>query len=372
MSKDIDVTALRPGSLATPNEKRSVVSTPDLIAIQVFVDSGKRLPTTAAQFRSFTNFTGAFTAPLPDLINEYVTLNQQALDWEGNIYPAIVGLADDIFHYSQRVDTFYPPLIEISDKWSGGDTPTTADMNRYIALLTALAKVADTKATTANTVNLMVKAFAKKLSDDDIVLKRLKDDLDKVFSDQGTIITQALKDIKDDSDALDAANADYHRDVVVAATTPTYAWVPYVGLITAAIFAGVYGDLAVKALNKIKELTALKDTADAAQQAALLVQADYSRVSDGVNKIIDKVTNAADAIAKIEGVWSAIASDVSEIVKTLKEADINNPDNLPILASDELKLALTEWQDVGQKADQFRAVAFIQAPPIQAANTAAA
>jgi hypothetical protein len=49
---------------------------------------------------------------------------------------------------------------------------------------------------------------------------------------------------------LERAKKKYHKYVSVAATTPTYFWIPVAGTISAPVVAGVYGDRA----NKKKKL----------------------------------------------------------------------------------------------------------------------
>jgi hypothetical protein len=49
---------------------------------------------------------------------------------------------------------------------------------------------------------------------------------------------------------LERAKKKYHKYVSVAATTPTYFWIPVAGTISAPVIAGVYGDRA----NKKKKL----------------------------------------------------------------------------------------------------------------------
>lgn len=51
---------------------------------------------------------------------------------------------------------------------------------------------------------------------------------------------------------LERAKKKYHKYVSVAATTPTYFWIPVAGTISAPVVAGVYGDRANKKKKLIK------------------------------------------------------------------------------------------------------------------------
>ncbi len=51
---------------------------------------------------------------------------------------------------------------------------------------------------------------------------------------------------------LERAKKKYHKYVSVAATTPTYVWIPVAGTISAGVVAGVYGDRANKKKKQIE------------------------------------------------------------------------------------------------------------------------
>jgi hypothetical protein len=53
---------------------------------------------------------------------------------------------------------------------------------------------------------------------------------------------------------LERAKKKYHKYVSVAATTPTYFWIPVAGTISAPVIAGVYGDRANKKKKLIERL----------------------------------------------------------------------------------------------------------------------
>ena len=118
------------------------------------------------------------------------------------------------------------------------------------------------------------------------------------------------------------------HDVVVAATTPTYVWVWPFGTIAAAVVAGVYGDKAVKALERSRaaqqEINNLSDKLAADAQLMIAI----NTTEGGITNILDPLNAALPIIQKIQGVWGAIADDLNTIINTIQT---NIQEALPII-----------------------------------------
>ena len=147
---------------------------------------------------------------------------------------------------------------------------------------------------------------------------------------------------------------------VIAATTPTYAWVPIVGLIAAAVVAGIYGARAVEALDraraaqgKINELAA-----SLAADANLMTAINSAQI--GMNRIVADVAAALPVIQKIQGVWGGISSDLGHI-SSLIDTDIRQVP--PIIMSLGVDEAVRAWHNVALNADAYRVNAYVKQAP---------
>lgn len=334
------------------------------IAIQTYVTDGLALPTDDAGFR---NSLGAGApdslADFEQLIAAYKTLNQHCATWQNSVFPASVSLASDVYDYgANKAPVYYPPILAQAQILQ--DDPSNAQAAATLkAILDTLQATASGYAAKAQTVAKQIQQFADDSEADQSILVGPHGDagLVKYYNDKyGTASAEVVefnKEIEAQRLILDSANAEYDHDVVVASTTPTYVWVWPFGTIAAAVVAGVYGDKAVKALERaraaqeqINTLSA-KIAADAALMSAIFV------ASNGMGKIVRELAAALPAIQKIEGVWGAMSDDLTNISKMI---DTNIRDVPPIIMGLGVDVAVKAWHNVALNADAYRHNAYVK------------
>ncbi len=230
------------------------------------------------------------------------------------------------------------------------------------AILDLLSKSASDRYIKAKAVGDKIQSFADETQADKVVLTGvdgdggLKKEYDKTYGSTSKEVTDLKEDLELQRKALDRANKEYDHDVIVAATTPTYVWVFPFGTIAAAVVAGVYGDKAVKALERVraaeKKITTLSDKL--AADALLIIS--VSNASSGISKTSDQIAAALPVFQKIQGVWGAIADDLNNIIETI---DTNIAEALPIIMNLGVETAIDEWERVGGLADAYRLNAYI-------------
>ncbi|MFD1878414.1 hypothetical protein ACFSF3_16265 [Vibrio chagasii] len=99
--------------------------------------------------------------------------------------------------------------------------------------------------------------LAREMIDFQTLLIDQQRDLETLESRYGDLIgnydeNSIKEDIEDLKKEIDALNKEYARLVTIAATTPTYAWVPFWGWFIAPAVAGVYGSQAAE-VNRQRE-----------------------------------------------------------------------------------------------------------------------
>jgi hypothetical protein len=351
--------SIGPGALAeqgTEGGPNFVLSKPEWIAIQTYVTEGMSLPTTDAEFRK--SLGAGAPKDLSDfvqLITAYQGIYGHCKTWQDDTFPKTVELASDI------APVYYPPILAEARKLI--TNPDDPDAKAALkAILDQLQKEAQQRATKATDVAKEVKTFADNTQSDKDTLVGIdgKGGLVKYYDDKygktSKDVEQLNKDIVAQREILKAANDEYDHDVIVATTTPTYGWWFPVGTIAAAVVAGIYGDKAVKALEraraaqrKIDELT------DKLAADANLMNAIYL-ASFGMNNITRSLSAALPVIQKIQGVWGAIASDLGAIVTLI---DTNIREVPPIIMNLGVELAIKSWANVAAAADAYRVHAYV-------------
>lgn len=359
------VSNIGPGDIAKASVSGGpnfALSTTEWLAIQTYVNDALALPITIDDLKKSLG-TGAPSdmSDFNQLVAAYVNVHNHVTTWQNDTFPASVSLASDIYNYALQAPTYYNPILPLAQKLTANpDDQQSKDA--LAAILGVLSQKATQYHDNAASVAAKIQTFAEQTLADKTVLSgpEGKTGLQKYYNDKygaaSADVVALNEEVKAQKIILDAANAEYNHDVVVAATTPTYVWVWPAGTIAAAVVAGVYGKRAVDALDrahaaqqKINDLNV-----QLASDAILLLA--INSVESGITNILNPLNAALPIIQKIQGVWKAIADDLNNIIVTI---NTNIKEALPIIMNLGVETAITEWTAVGQKADAYRLNAYI-------------
>lgn len=362
-----EVLSINPGAIAaegTDGGPGFALSKTEWISIQTYVTDALALPIDVTQFRNSLG-PGAPTdlSDFTALISAYQAINTHCTTWQNTVFPAAVSLASDIYSYGMnKAPVYYPPILKEAQILEGD--PDNADAKAALkAILDVLQTAATGYATKASGVAAQIQQFANDTAADQSTLVGPNRDagLVKYYNDKYGTASADVIEINKELDAqrliLAAANAEYDHDVVVAATTPTYAWVWPIGTIAAAVVAGIYGHKAVEALDQARAAQAkINSLADELQADAKLMVAIHG-ASIGMNRIVSDLAAALPVVQKIQGVWGGIAHDLDAIAHLI-DADIRQVP--PIIMSLGVDEAVKSWHNVALNADAFRVNAYVK------------
>ncbi|TFW31058.1 alpha-xenorhabdolysin family binary toxin subunit A [Duganella callida] len=376
LSANSTAPSIGPGALATPAVSGGpafAMSATEWLAIQTYVINALALPTTDATFKaSLGKGAPDSMSDFQPLIQCYGVINGHCATWQNTVFPATVNLAADISQYGKtKAPTYYNAILKEANILS--DDPTNANALKALkAILDNLSAQATSYANRASDVAKQIATFATNTQNDQITLIGPKGDagLVKQYNDKygatSAEVTALMQDLTAQQLVLDAANAEYKHDVIVASTSPTYAWIFPFGTIAAAVVAGVYGARAVEALDRAKAATAKinADNDKLAADAALMI--GISMAQKGMQEIVNALAAALPIIQKIQGIWGGLASDLGSIV-SLIDTDIRQA--LPIIMNLGVDEAITAWANVAAEADQYRVNAYVTVSGAPAGTT---
>jgi hypothetical protein len=274
-------------------------------------------------------------------------------------------LASVVVQYGRNTaPVYYPAILKEAKKLVAN--PEDGEAKAALkAILDVLQKEARGYADQANAVVIEVKKFAEDTEADRLKLVGTTGDggMLKYYEDKYGKSSKEVHDLTEEIKAqrliAKAADDEYDYDVVVSTTTPTYVWLYPIGTIAAAVVAGVYGDKAVKALERSRaahsKIAALTDRS--AALGKLMVSLTFA--SFGITHIALLMSGALQAVEKIQGVWAGIAADIEKIVKLI---DTNIREAAPIIMDLGIDLALKSWANVASAADSYRVNAYVKEP----------
>ncbi|MGO9319825.1 MAG: alpha-xenorhabdolysin family binary toxin subunit A [Solirubrobacteraceae bacterium] len=356
-----------PGAIAqagTAGGPAFMLSVAEWVTIQTYVTDALALPVNEEEFRnSLGPGAPSNLSDFTQLIACYKAIEQHCTTWNSTTFPQTVALADAVYEYgANKAPVYYPPILkeaEILEREPNNEQAKAA----LKAILEALEKTANEYATKAKAAAAEIHKFMADTESDSTTLigpdgqSGLVKHYNERYGEESEAVKNLVKEIDAQKIILASANAEYNQDVIIASTTPTYAWVPWVGIVAAAVVAGIYGDRAVKALDKAHAARDKIDSLAATERADANIMTAIHSATQGMTTIVTALSRALPVIQKMEGAWASIATDVANIVKII-EQDIGQVP--PIIMSLGVEEAVKAWYNVAQLADAYRVNAYVK------------
>ncbi|WDD98538.1 alpha-xenorhabdolysin family binary toxin subunit A [Thalassomonas actiniarum] len=336
--------------------------------IQAYVQEALRLPITqSAMVSAFAIPSSVAFSNFQALLNEYKLIHATANDWNSSIYPSVVNLALKLGNYADIHRLIIAPLIDslmAMKEAAQANDPIAgeAQRNTAVALLTMLQAEAQTRQAETAKAESDLLGFAADIARQSGQLDQLRTTHSEYLQDDGSALKSQIATL---NARVRQLNADYDHYVTVAATTASYAWIPFFGLIAAGSVAGVYGDKAEKARKERNQV--LADISVLQQQLTYKenIYASYQKSHQSVIDLENKIRTAVLHINKLKGHWQGINSDFDTILESITATQgVNGLDNAialvgSITAQASVGQIQTQWQQISVKASKFVENAYI-------------
>lgn len=346
-----------PGELNPGTGRPFLMSKPEFLAVQIYVDAGTRLPGSLDDLRIKLGISAEMVSEFRDLVEVYNPLKSHCANFKDKTFPATVDLSGDIVHYNGQVKTYYGALLPIIAAWEDGKMPADKAEKKLSEILKVLCRDAEGYADRAKKIQEEIHRFVEDTKADQDNLKPVKKRYENEYDLQhGKKIQQYNEMIENAKREIKRNREDYEEYVVIASTTPTYAWIFPAGTIAAGVVAGVYGDKAVKALEKVHEYEDKLEDAEEGLRQAITLSNDLKLAGDSLDGILEKLEKALPVLQKMEGIWSAIASDLKNVLKIIDE----NIEKASVYIKElGVQAAIDAWAEVAKIANDYRANAFV-------------
>jgi hypothetical protein len=344
-----------PGQLKTPGA--FVLNQPEWTAIQAYIYGALAVPTDQASLQASLPSgapSGGFEQ-FNDLLAVYKTLHDHCSFWNEHTLPDSVSCASDIVHYNEKVPIYYGALTKLLPKLEM-DPPDPDAVKLFNAIVTQLSNTAQGYSDHAANVKDAMTAFATQTRTDGGAVSCVHQKYVDKLGANGTTITALVAQINQSKSDLDAAEAEYRQDVIIAATSAAYAWIWPVGTIAAGIVAGIYGKKATDALAHVSGLKAGIEVEENELHSDQILIADLTRINSGLGDISQKIEAALPALELMRGLWGAIADDLKNILTVIAGNISQAPVIVKSLGIDE---AIADWAKVAAEADGYRVNAYI-------------
>lgn len=351
--------------------KAFVLPHPEWLGIQTFVSTAQQLPTTKATMDATLPAKPSGTDALfTKLLTAYKALKTSCDQFEKITLPDSVTCASNVVTYNNKVQTYYPALIKELEKYNeNAVTPAEIAANelimkRFAAVCDLLIRDAAKHQEHAQKVYDALKSFSAETLVSRLDIVNLHLEFSSVFDTEEGVIAKLEKRIKFIKDLIDELQKEYEHDVIVAATSATYAFMPPFGTIAAAIVMGVYTDKAIKIKAQIEGYEEEAEKLKGTLAADRIVSATLASVKQDLVNLQSKIDAALPGIGKIQGLWFSMEHSLREVKTILKD---NVQDMPAFMAALGLENAQAEWKTASVAAAKYTEIAFIKVIP--ASNT---
>jgi hypothetical protein len=372
MGKLVDI--LGPRRFRNSQTGRYLLSSSPWAAVQVYAKTALALPITEKLMRQTLLLEAAESIePFQRIIDAYSDIHQHCKVWDEKTYPASVDLAADLAQYSRYAATYYNAMVPYAKKLI--DDPTNDEARRELAVIAGrLTRQAQTRAESAKKVQDSVAKFALETEEDQRVIQggsKVEEGKEgglagfyrEKYSSTSTEGRALEEQLRAANRLLDEAKSEYRDDVIIAATTPTYATVPVFGWIIAPTIAGIYTKKALDALETMDrarvEIARLESTKR--RNALLMAEIDRARISIGT--IRKAMNDALPIIQEIRAAWQTMSANLANLVVILETDLKDSVKENPEFIQTDIAIALGEWKKIGEEADAYAKHAYVDVAP---------
>jgi len=294
------------------------------IYLQIFATYGLWLPHTTADLQATLRLTAADAATYSwfnAMVGSYDQIFQASGYFFNDVFNKMLDLGNGLKNYSSDLAGSNSEFQLISSLVEPGPNQDLATaLSLLVDLKTSAAsneKLADDIKNNLTTYRVQLVAaqssvgtVKKDVDDDD---RTSQETIDKLSGDKN--VSGSIAQMQD---LLNTDQEEYNKDVTIASTTVTYAWVvipPFipVGLIAAAVVAGVYGARAVEMLDTISKLNDQIKQAQAELHTALAVHGTTRLAETSLTSVIKHLDVAIDKVTTVQNAWLGVQAGLDDI-----------------------------------------------------------
>ncbi|MDM5180846.1 hypothetical protein PO883_27055 [Massilia sp. DJPM01] len=287
--------------------------------LQLFAAWGNKLPNSEEQLKLELKITEpAGFSFFPLMLEGYKEINGSCGNFISETFPAVVALGNSVNAFAKDSSDeselgIFSNIISMMQEKKFGDA---------FVLLKDLQAQAQKNSANAGEIIKKLSQFKAKLQTAEGKLGIVKEQIltDEATSD-ATLHYLAGEDGKKGeleklSEELAADKKEYHHDVVVATTTPTYGWIPGFGFFAAVIVAAIFGDKASHMLAEIERLTTDLQNKTKELNTALAVRAVQGTADKGVTQALKETDRAISALTSLQNGWTKISGGLDTVYQS--------------------------------------------------------
>ncbi|MBA2238218.1 MAG: alpha-xenorhabdolysin family binary toxin subunit A [Lysobacter sp.] len=272
------------------------------------------------------------------------------------VYTHIVWFATKLFQAAQTFNQTFATFMDmLNPKNCGSPAECGAILTQVLTGPGGLQSTAADMVTKCNDLVAALAAFNLALKPSTDELASYTSSSGQFYIDVQSAITQDISDVATYQQAADDAYSQW-KDYTIAAVTTSVGLMVLTGGAAwpfAAIAAGVLGDKATKARDAYNAACDQVHAAEGDEAKKIQLKVDLDSFNKSLTPVNTAATNFMTTLQQVTGIWMNISSQLDFIVKNFTPEQLGN---LPfVIQALKLHNATSDWQIIGQAAQQFTA-----------------
>jgi hypothetical protein len=295
--------------------------------LQVYSHWGLQIPYTkeALALQLGTTQPGSYAFFLPAL-EAYNSVHTACSYFLTDVFRKVVDLGNDLHQFAKDAGEKDGLLVAVVNLLDANDNESA------LTLIKDLRSKAEKNEGNARTVGTNLATYKTQLIGASGQLKLVDEEVEKDAKTQQATINKLTStdpecagSLAQISKFIKMYQENYEQYVIIASTTPTYAWVVWpvpplpLGLIAASVVAGIYGTRAREALEELRKWQGHLEKANKELQAAVTAHAVQSTAHTGLNGASILTDKAIGHTTTVQNSWNGLARQVQSVEESLEK-----------------------------------------------------
>ncbi|KAL4861127.1 hypothetical protein BDV12DRAFT_180687 [Aspergillus spectabilis] len=369
-----------PNGLLTENGKFSLISEKNG-SIMRYVWHACLLPTTVADYAQALSIPeqdlpGEVDTEVTEIVGVFAGMKSSSSVFRDKTWPSMVDVVGTVYNYSIRAGgkdagSYYYNMLDWVRQYARELEKDNPDQDTLSDLKDSIVGACKSQMTDIGTLQTSATDIQTKFSDFKTACATYENSLDSIITviqnKLGTLdgktgkIATTMADIKQKAKLLETETKEYDRDVVIAATTPSYEWLGLIGFAAAVTVAVIYGDRARRLEKAISELKKAIEQEQTDLQAMVSLETHFTAVKRYTSGLRDELDGAITDLGKHIGLWETIKTKLTG----LKGFVLKLEDNIePVLLEKvDLENIVEQWNNLATAANSYELDAFQNETP---------
>ncbi|KAL1690633.1 hypothetical protein GGG16DRAFT_113956 [Schizophyllum commune] len=330
-----------------------------MYSLRQYMEIGEWLPDTMEAYQErlglYLGTVIVFEEVLQPLLEAYSRVKSDSNECRDQVYPSIIRAADFTSGYARYAVDMTPIIFQlIRDLADTTDEARARDLNEEInSLINQQLKNVDVLIVHSHYCCEFLRELEERSRVTQELVKQRSDAMHKMISRDPAKLQNMEKIMHFIRLIIGQNSAQYALDELLECTTQSYAWLGLSGLIVSSAVASIRGSEATEIADLLDD-TCQSYFVDPENREYMFIGADLDAIASDLDRVLDDISPAIGAVEQMLGSWTAISSDLSNLLEMVQN-DIKGANQYIAILNE--KKIISDWKDLADAVARYQGAA---------------